>query len=316
MSERACIRGCTVKGVHFATCAQFGAIEDVPGGCRGCAPVEARGGALICDRCYRRLRRHLEDAGDLVGHLRSLADPSRAQVYDRVVVQSSRPELPAPVAADLIDASDDIARTVRMWEMHVEGDPIPERVPGLPAGTWAADAHAIVAESADVVLDALDRLVNSSEAGALCEAVLTRHPEASPDWWSIADAIARWPFEDQPRWADAACPECDLRSVRVQPARRRGLATRYACTNTACGWTGDSDEDGGLWAVHFQEEVPLGGGAPHDPRWLTLAEAARRAKKTTGTVRAWAKRGRVTTDAGRYWAPDVDEITNEKEKAA
>lgn len=316
MNDRVCIRGCTVRGVHFATCDQFGAVEDVPGACRGCAPREARDKALICERCYQSVRRLLEDAGDIVGHLRSIADPSRAQVYDRVVVQSSRPDLPAPVAADLVDASDDIARTVRMWEMHVEGDPIPGRVPGLPAGTWAADAHAIVAESADVILDALDRIVNvADDVVPLCDAVLTRHNESSPEWWSLADAAARWPFEDQPRWADAACPECDLRSVRVQPPRRRGAVTRYACTNEVCGWTATSEDDEGLWASHFREEVPLGEGAPHDPRRLTLAAAARRAGVTTGTMRAWAARGRVAVDAGRYWAPDVDQVIAERAAA-
>lgn len=307
--DRICIRGCTVKDVHFATCPAFGSAGS--GDCRGCAPREARDGALICERCYRSLRRCLEDAGDIVGLLRSIADPSRAAVFDKIVVQSSRPDLPAPVAADLVDASEDITRAVRMWEMHVAGEAIPDRVPGLPAGTWAADAHAIVQESADVVLDELDRIVNNAaEVTDLCSAVLTRHAEASPPWWSIADALARWSFDDRPRWADAPCPDCDLKTVRVSPASRRGGATRYVCTG--CGWLANSDDDAGLWSVHFQEEIPLGAGDPHDPRWMTLADAARHAGYTTGTVRRWADRGRIARDAGRYWRPDIDTIVTEK----
>lgn len=83
--------------------------------CRDCVMVEARDGVLLCERCYRRLRRHIEDAADIVGHLRSIADPTTAAVFDRIRVQSSAIEIPAPVAADLIDASNDITTTMNRW---------------------------------------------------------------------------------------------------------------------------------------------------------------------------------------------------------
>ncbi|MCB8043665.1 hypothetical protein JM654_04000 [Microbacterium oxydans] len=80
---------------------------------------------LICERCYRSLRRHLEDAADIVGHLRSIADPTKAAVFDRIRVQSSAIEIPAPVAADLIDASNDITTTLNMWANHAAGEDRP-----------------------------------------------------------------------------------------------------------------------------------------------------------------------------------------------
>lgn len=307
MTDRICARGCTVPDVHYATCPDFGKDE---GDCKGCAPREARDGALICERCYRTLRRCLEDAGDVVGLIRSIADPSKAARYDAVRVQSSRPDLPAPVAADLVDASDDIVRVLRMWEMHVAGEVVPDSVPGLPAGTWAGEAHTIAQSAADAVLEVLDELVNDrDEVLALCAGVIERHTESSPAVWSLADALTRWSFEDRPRWAEAPCPDCDMKTVRVQPPRRRGTASRYACTS--CGWLANSDDDGGLWAAHFREEVPLGEGAPHEPRWLTLAAAARHARVTTGTMRRWAEKGLVGTKDGRYWQPDIDEKTKE-----
>ena len=314
IEERACIRGCTVPDVHFAVCPDF---NNPDGICRGCAPRVAQDDALICERCYRRLRGCLEDAPDIVGKLRSLADPSKAQVYDRVIVQASKPDQPAPVAADLVDASDDIVRTLRMWEMWLAGEEIPDRVPGLPAGTWAAQAQEIAHQAAASILHELGRIVNDAAAVvAMCDGILTRHNGPDVHDWTIADAIARWPFEEKPRWADQPCPECDLKTVRVIPARRRGAPTRLVCTSDDCGWIANSDDDNGFWGQAFREEVPEIEIHPHDPHWLTLAAASRAAHVTTGTMRRWGDLGTITTNDGRYWAPDVERIRGEREQAA
>lgn len=308
--ERACVRGCTVPDAHYASCPDFGRDE---GACRGCAPRVARDGALICERCYRALRRCLEDAGDIVGHLRSMADPSKAAVFDRVAVRSSRPELPAPVAADLIDASDDIVRALRSWEIVLDGEALPARVPGLPAGASADGAFVMAQGAADRILDELDTIVNvRASVVPLAEALIARHREVAPPFWTVADVLARWSFEDRPRWADAPCPECDMRTVRVSPSRFRGAPTRYVCTG--CQWMANSDDDGGLWADHFAEQVPED-VRPHDPRWMTLADASRLAGVTTGTVRQWAKREEVRVDAGRYWREDVEAVNEERKTA-
>lgn len=251
MSERPCIRGCTQKGEHFAACASYGKDD---GDCRGCVPVAARDGALICERCYRRLRRHLEDAADLVGHLRSMADPMKAAVYDKVMVSASKPEAPAPVAADLVDAADHIVRTLRAWALFVQfGEGHPWRAQGLEAGIDAESAFEDANGCAEVILEELDRLANDShQIPALCEGVLDMHGR-EPAYWTIADALARYPLNDRPRWAMAPCPSCDLKTVRVIPPRRRGQSFRYLCRE--CGWEANDRDDDGLWGDVFAEHV-------------------------------------------------------------
>lgn len=252
MSERACVRGCTVKDVHYATCPDFGKVETTT--CKGCVPVVARDGVLICDRDYQRLRRLLSEAPDLVGHLRSIADPMKAAVYDKVLVSSSRPELPAPVAADLIDASNDIMRTLRVWSVFVQSGVIREPR-ALRAGIDGADAYDEAVGHVTVLLGALDDLANDShQVGALCDGVIVSHG-AVPAYWSVADAAARWRVDDRPRWAENPCPECDLKTVRVTPPRFRGDDARFRCTT--CAWERSDADDGGFWAEAFAEVLPV-----------------------------------------------------------
>lgn len=302
---RPCIRGCSARDEHYATCSSFG--PDGDDSCRGCAPAAAREGALICARCYRRLRGCIEDAADLVGHLRSIADPTKAGRISRSG-GGSRPEVPAPVAADLVDASDDIVRTLREWALFVQFPGQGWRAEGLEAGAEAASAYDDAAGCVGVILDDFDRLVNRVEVVQLADAILTVH-EGEPGWWSVADGLARWPLEDRSRWADLPCPACDCKTVRIIPKRHRSGRTRYECVSgvrvdgSACGWEADEVDEGGLFASLFVE--PRTEVTPHDARWLTLAAAAREAGCVPATVKRWAESGEVTTDAGRYWRPDV-----------
>lgn len=308
MSDRYCVRGCTVRGEHFATCDRHGDNYKGDNPCAGCAQVDARDGVLICERCYRRLRRHLEDAADIVGHLRSIADPTKAAAYDRVRVQSSSIDIPAPVAADLIDASNDITTTLNMWANHAAGEDRPGA--GLPAGAMADAAHDVVQLAVDVILDELDRLANDShQVDALCDGVMLVHWDA-PDVWTVADAAVRWPLDDSPRWAQAACPVCDLMAVRIQPGRN-GRPSRYRCTTADCEWEANSRDDGGLWASVFAEPAPAE-VRPHDPRWMTLTDAARLVERTTGTVRGWVTQKLLTPQMGRYWQDDVLAVAAQK----
>lgn len=261
MNERACIRGCTVRDVHWATCDWFGVeegseraaamLEAGVAPCSGCAPRVARDGALLCEGCYRRIRRLLGESADLIAHLRSLADPLKAAVYDRVMVSSSRPDLPAPVPADLVDASDDLMRMLQGWAAVV--DPTLTGRVGLAAGTETAAAF----DDADLYLQSIladfDHLANREEITALADAVLHRH-SGEPEWWSVVDALGKWPLDDQPRWAKNPCPECDCKTVRVRPPRRKGDAAVYRCTT--CEWESDDREDDGFWAEAFAELVP------------------------------------------------------------
>ncbi|GAA3009190.1 hypothetical protein [Microbacterium aurantiacum] len=195
MSDRACVRGCTTRGVHFATCADYG--KEVGATCQGCAPEPARDGALICDRCFRRIRRHLDNAPDLVGRLRSLSDPMAAAVYDRVRVSGGGTEAPAPTPPDLIDASDDVMRTLRSWAVYV--DPRSGILGGMPAGAGALAAYDYARHCANVILGDFDRLANRrDEILQLGDAVLTRHPadaEGIRSFWSIVDTVSRYRLE-------------------------------------------------------------------------------------------------------------------------
>lgn len=256
MSDRPCIRGCVQRGVHYAQCHWYGVAEEMKPvllalpnaapACAGCAPVEARDGMLLCDRCFRQLRHHLEDAPDLLAHLRSLVDPMKAAVYDKVMVSSSRKELPAPVPADLIDASSDIARMLFDWAAFV--DPV---LAGRPS-ILSRSATEVVFDDADwhamVILAYLGVLANRVEVRDLADAVLHRHG-GEPEWWSVADAAARYPLADRPRYATSPCPECDTKSVWVQPPRRIGQTFRYTCRS--CGWEANDQDDDGLWGDVF-----------------------------------------------------------------
>lgn len=312
MSDRFCIRGCTRKGEHWASCPDYGR-ED--GDCRGCVQSEARDGVLLCERCYRSLRRYLEDAADLVGHLRSIADPTKATPFDRIRVSSSRPDLPAPVAADLIDASDDIVRTMRAWALFVQfGEEHPWRAEGLEAGIDAAAAWEDVNGCAEVILFDLDQLANDShQVVALCDGVIVVHA-GDPDSWSIADAAVRYPLDDAPRWAPAPCPDCDLMAVRIQPSRR---STRYRCSTIGCGWEATSLDDGGLWDQVFADPVTVvvPDEPRHDPKQLTLAAAARLVKRTAGTIRRWIDDGDLSRELGRVHADEVLAVAARKSGA-
>lgn len=249
VTDRVCLRGCMVPAVHYASCAAFGTGT---GSCTGCVPVEAREKAMICQRCYDRLRRMVDATADVVAHLRSIADPMKAQVYDRVMVDGSRPELPAPVAAVIIDGSDSIARSVRKVAEFVYGIPLRER--GLPPGCAADVAWSRVDDDTAAILTVFDWLVNRSEIADIAEIFLERHKgdPAEWAWWSVADAEARWPLDDRARWAQTPCPECETRTVRVQPPRRRGAPTRFACTT--CDWQGDDRDE--FYAEAFAEIIP------------------------------------------------------------
>ncbi|MBD3752737.1 MAG: hypothetical protein IE935_09990 [Micrococcales bacterium] len=191
-------------------------------------------------------------------------------------------------------------RTLREWALFVQFPGQGWRAEGLEAGVDAASAYDDAAGCVGVILDDFDRLANRVEVVQLADAVLTVH-KGEPEWWSIADGLARWPLEDRSRWADLPCPVCDCKTVRIIPKRHRSGRTRYECKG--CDWEADDRDGGGLFASLFVE--PRTEVTPHDPRWLTLAAAAREAGCVPATLKRWADSGEVQTDAGRYWRPDV-----------
>jgi hypothetical protein len=234
MSDRACVRGCQVEGVHYANCPDFGRTD---GECRGCAPVEARDGVLLCDRCYGKLRRRLEVVPDLVAHLRSIADPLKAMQYDRPQIHGSGSAVaPAPVSADLIDAANDICHVIGCGRLE----------PGASSESAYKRAYWTVA----YLLESFDQIANDAEA--ILEwwpLVMSASLPDQPDFWTITRALSRWPLEDRRTWAKQPCPECGLRTVKVSPPRHRYSRTWFACSS--CSWRKTEKDDDGLWAAAF-----------------------------------------------------------------
>lgn len=163
MTDRYCIRGCVRRGEHYAACQFSGPDYEGSFPCDGCAPRECRDGSLICDRCFGRMRALLADGPDLIGRVRSLADPMKATPTDKAPGgRSSAIEPPAPVDADLIDALIVLEKLEPWW--HV--------------------ALSDYSNDRDVIT-------------WLGEIVLDRHPEVKGerDAWSVADAMDKWGVE-------------------------------------------------------------------------------------------------------------------------
>lgn len=264
MTDRVCVRGCAVRGVHFAACPDFG--DDGPGLCDGCVPAEGRDGSWLCSRCYFRLRRMISEAPDIVGYLRSKADPSKAMVYDRIIVSGSKPDNSEPVDPLLTNASGDIIRVLRDWAELADGTNSGYR---LEPGAGADLAHDVAERFVRVLLTVPEKqktspfhdIVSGELAEEMYDAVLIRHIAPPDEWspneyWSVADAASRWPFDDKPRRATVPCPDCDTKSIRIYPPRRRGGAFHYVCEEAGCGWEIGSDADDGLWGDVFATVPP------------------------------------------------------------
>ncbi|MDI9889952.1 hypothetical protein QM517_02105 [Rhodococcus sp. IEGM 1404] len=196
--------------MHFSECPSFGKDIVPPGECQGCAPAAARLRAYVCERCYSRSRSLFVNAPDLVGRLRSLADPMKAAVYDRIRVSTSSGEAgAAPVPAELLDAARDVQGTLAAWAAYF----------GEPTGRAKTDAVAAFEDAhraSLAVLAELDRVVNDRElVDHLSAGVLDRN---APDedgvrgFWTIADAMAKFGPERHDRttreeWVDDVTEE-------------------------------------------------------------------------------------------------------------
>ncbi|WP_221586063.1 hypothetical protein [Microbacterium sp. G2-8] len=218
--------------MHFATCPAYGA-DDPDGTCTGCAPVDARDGALVCHRCYGKLRRRLETAPEIAAHLRRLARTGgSAKRYDRES-HGRMPRRMAPVDPDVLDALRDVLDTLNAT---ATADATPDEV------------HEIALGAAGAVLADYDAIVN--DAGAFATWWQVTMPTQLPDWpefWTIARAFARWPLEDRSGWAALPCPGCDLRMLRRIPPARAGVPEWYVCSS--CEWERNDTDDDGLWAL-------------------------------------------------------------------
>lgn len=189
MSDRVCVRGCTKHGIHYATCADYGKAEAfekakaagvegvsyVPQ-CWGCAPQECREGSLVCDRCFGRMRRLLDDAPDLLARLRSIVDPSKATPSDRQPGGGTRSEPAAAVASDPLDAILCVEEVLDAWARW--GRDLPGISNNLEVVTWMG-RHV------------LDRHKPHSGEDEPWRAGLR-------DAWSVQDAVDQWGVERVP----------------------------------------------------------------------------------------------------------------------
>lgn len=177
MSDRVCLRGCTQRDVHYATCNAHGPTYAGEFPCTGCAPRGCRDGSLICDKCFGRLRALLDDAPDLLARLQSLADPRKATPTDQPHYGSSSVEPVAPVGADILDAVAVVA--------------------GVVASVDAGDLRKLSNDLAMVEW--------------LSAVVLDRHPDADGlrSAWSVQDAVDRWGVERRDRNQVAWVAETD-----------------------------------------------------------------------------------------------------------
>ncbi|MEJ1087041.1 helix-turn-helix domain-containing protein [Microbacterium sp. Mu-80] len=226
-----CVLGCTLRGVHFATCAWYGvddnvapavaALPNAPARCRGCAPSPAHTGSVICSRCFGRMRGMLRDAPDMVGRLRSLSDPTKAMQVAPVKVSSRPVEAVAPVGPDLLDAADAILANLRDWA-HAVPSPWPLPWHARFSGMSAVSAYLLAKEYAGAIIDQLEQLTaDPARVVDLAEAVIVVHPEDGGERpaWSIADAAYRWGVERRDRHVH---PDVDAepdREISAQPVR-------------------------------------------------------------------------------------------------
>lgn len=162
LNDRACIRGCVRRDVHFATCTKSADGYDEPDRCKGCAPKPCRDGSLICDSCFGRMRSLLDDVRDLLGRLNAIADPLKAAVLDHVRIRATTTEPPAAVGSDILDARNALSAVAE----------------------WAYVDLSTVTNDRDTIT-------------WLCENVLDRHKpvDGIREAWSVQDAKDQWGVE-------------------------------------------------------------------------------------------------------------------------
>ncbi|MDR6691492.1 hypothetical protein J2X55_002415 [Microbacterium sp. 1154] len=167
--------------------------------CDGCAAEPTVGGTLVCSKCRGRFRFALREVPDLVGRMRSLIDPTSAIVYEDRARRtgSPSPEAPAPVAADLIDASEAVQKGLWRWS---------------PGGGWprsdAAEAFDDAEAAAAGILAHLDTwLSDEDDVFSLYRLLLERHPaneDGVREAWSVQDALDKWGAERREQPAEEA----------------------------------------------------------------------------------------------------------------
>lgn len=243
--QRACIRGCRVRGKHIPTCAGVS--------CDGCLPMLAADGAMICERDIRSLRHTIGQAPDLCAHIRSIVDPQKAQVYDREKLSGAgSSESQPPVSVEMLDAADEVLGILAYWAEYY-GDEMDYRGRRtFPAGVDSEDAYYLANTPSSFLLANLEAIVNDGFVRLMAERVLGPTPD--PEDWTIAKVLRRWPLHERSKFSQMPCPGCEMRTVLVKPPRRAGDERLYECRNDTCSWAIPEDERI-IWAEYFEGAV-------------------------------------------------------------
>lgn len=191
-----CIRGCTIRDEHYAACPDFGKTGAT---CWGCKPRPTRGATLVCDGCFKRFRRMLLDAPDLLGRLQSIAEQDKAVAFTPVKAKGSPAESPVQIGSDLLDALTEISANLHDWSVHLDAH---RAAPAPTVGMSSTEVYAKSARDAGVVLSHLETIVAvEGQLSRLAEAVIVMHQpdDQGARRWSVADAVARWGVERRDR---------------------------------------------------------------------------------------------------------------------
>lgn len=217
-SERVCIRGCTVRGVHLDSCPDRD-VAIASASCRGCQPASAAAGALICTTCFGRFRRVLSDAPDLLGRVRSLSGQAKAQVYGPVK-SSGSVQSPEQIRSDELDALTELSANLGEWATMLE----PAAWHPVLRSSWSAErVAAVTVDDVAVILRGLDAIANRrADVLGLAEAVLVVHtpdPESGARAWSLQDAMNRWGVERRDRHVHPGVDEDEGSVLEREPVR-------------------------------------------------------------------------------------------------
>ncbi len=269
-----CVLGCAQQGVHFPDCMVYDGREYAfP--CDGCADEPTVGGTLVCSRCRGRFRFALREVADLVGRMRSLIDPSSATVYEDRARRtgSPSPEAPAPVAADLIDASEALQKGLWRWS---------------PGGGWprsdAAEAFDDAEAATAGILVHLDTwLSDGDDVFSLHRLLLERHP-ANED--GVREA---WPVQDG--------STSGARSVGSSRSRRRS-PRRVRCAPSGCSSRSQSARSKNM-AIHCSVACRR----RTSPVRCARCSGGERLVKSSPSARPTSRGGRPRSTAGRRFSP-------------
>ncbi|RLP76316.1 hypothetical protein D9V32_05455 [Mycetocola tolaasinivorans] len=201
---------------------------------RGC-DREAVFGLLICERCSGRIRRALDEAAEVVEHLRSLNSPVQAVRYGREVVSGSGPGFgQAPMDLGPIDAADTIVSCLVHWAQHFgDTESYGRYRDGLESGTTLDEAWDVAKTAADYLADQFSVIAATVEVLDFMDALFTP-PEGT---WTIGKAISAYPTSEMPYRHANPCPACKRRTIQVAPPGNFGQDAKYQCLWETCGWT-------------------------------------------------------------------------------